>query len=285
MSHFVGIVVGKNLPTQLQKYNENTSVLPYKTGDVSEEAKIRFLKYYQEKYAVSANTPLERVYAKYGDDWNGRNWVLNQSGVWEEWSTYNPDSKWDWYEVGGRWDGYFLLKNGKRANVCRKGEVDTEGMMKESYNRAIAHYNLVASCFPDNKIPRVDLKWNDDEAWKPYNCPDSDAKRAIYWTRPPLLALQEARESKRLTKEQQDCLIWVDLEDYNDHTAESYATKVSRASIVPYCLVEKGEWYQKGRMGWFGMSFDESTNWDEQFHAIWNKIHGNTTVTAVDFHI
>lgn len=33
-----------------------------------------------------------------------------------EWSTYNPKSKWDWYEVGGRWGGLLENKSGNRIN-------------------------------------------------------------------------------------------------------------------------------------------------------------------------
>lgn len=34
-----------------------------------------------------------------------------------EYSTYNPDSKWDWYEVGGRWSGLLISKaDGKEYN-------------------------------------------------------------------------------------------------------------------------------------------------------------------------
>ena len=31
------------------------------------------------------------------------------------WSTYNPNSKWDWFVVGGRWDGVYPLRNGNQG--------------------------------------------------------------------------------------------------------------------------------------------------------------------------
>ena len=34
-------------------------------------------------------------------DWN------EESGVWEVYSTYNADSRWDGFVIGGRWDGFF----------------------------------------------------------------------------------------------------------------------------------------------------------------------------------
>lgn len=41
-----------------------------------------------------------------------------------EWSTYNPLSKWDWYSVGGRWGGLLNLKNGQTADSARIGDIN-----------------------------------------------------------------------------------------------------------------------------------------------------------------
>jgi len=40
----------------------------------------------------------------------------------------NPNRKWDWYVVGGRWPDQLLLKDGKRANCARVGDIDFEQM-------------------------------------------------------------------------------------------------------------------------------------------------------------
>ena len=39
-------------------------------------------------------------------------------------STYNPDSKWDWYCVGGRWSDMLKLKSGGYADEARLGDID-----------------------------------------------------------------------------------------------------------------------------------------------------------------
>lgn len=66
------------------------------------------------------------VYNENGDDWNGNVYKQNKDGVWEEWSTYNPDSKWDWYvyDTYSRYDGYLLTKDGEYTNECRLSEID-----------------------------------------------------------------------------------------------------------------------------------------------------------------
>ena len=74
------------------------------------------------------------LYAKYGDSWNRNSWRKNiVTDVWEEFSTYNPKSKWDWYQVGGRWDKCLLTKSGELVNECLLGELDFEPFKDEDY--------------------------------------------------------------------------------------------------------------------------------------------------------
>ena len=39
-------------------------------------------------------------------------------------STYNPNSKWDWYETGGRWSGGLITKEGKETNEDYVNQID-----------------------------------------------------------------------------------------------------------------------------------------------------------------
>jgi hypothetical protein len=57
------------------------------------------------------------MYKKNGRSWNNNAWEKSEDGVWQEWSTYNSDSKWDWYTVGGRWAGLLKLKKGKTGII------------------------------------------------------------------------------------------------------------------------------------------------------------------------
>ena len=40
------------------------------------------------------------------------------------WTTYNPQSQWDWYKVGGRWPGHLPLTGGRVADTALWGDVD-----------------------------------------------------------------------------------------------------------------------------------------------------------------
>ena len=67
----------------------------------------------------------DEVYKENGNEWNGNSWRINpNSGLWEEYSTYNPDSKWDWWADGGRWAYSIKTKYGEFVNECLLGEID-----------------------------------------------------------------------------------------------------------------------------------------------------------------
>lgn len=68
-------------------------------------------------------------------------------------------------------------------------------------------------------------------------------------------------------------------------TAEEYAAACGETSIVTYAIVRDGKWIAKGEMGWFGMSSNDSDNWEETFMSIWNEIDDDELVSIVDCHI
>lgn len=58
----------------------------------------------------------------------------------EVYSTYNPDSKWDWYSFGGRFSGELLLKNAEDEDECWADsalavDVDFDGMKRAAYEQ------------------------------------------------------------------------------------------------------------------------------------------------------
>lgn len=56
----------------------------------------------------------------------------------------------------------------------------------------------------------------------------------------------------------------------------------------PYCFVnEDGHWYEKGEMGWWGISFNDQPEdmWKQEFTKYLKTLDDNCWVTVVDFHI
>jgi hypothetical protein len=162
--HFTVLVIGDDFESQLEPFWELD--LPKETikddyraefhSDVVKEIlEEDFIKYKQElkRDWVDKVVPLE-------DDYNTLDeYALIQHGYYfdEKTNSYgyylNPNSRWDWFTVGGRWTGYFKLKEGRTGDIgqpgtgnnkpiegyvdiVRKGDIDFEGMTKDSIETA-----------------------------------------------------------------------------------------------------------------------------------------------------
>lgn len=113
--HFSLIVIGNgDIEDMMEPFYQDLVVPEYCEGEVTEQEKQHFLDFYNERakgrhYSMQ---DLEELYAEKGEDWNFNRWRKDDDGVWREYSTSNPDMKWDWYEIGGRWPGKLELKEG-----------------------------------------------------------------------------------------------------------------------------------------------------------------------------
>lgn len=135
MSHFVVMVIGDNPEQQLAPYNENLEAPEYLVGEVSEHDKQRVLDCYN-KNREKPYTDFDKCYADNSEDWNGNRFHKNENGVWCEYSTYNPNSKWDWYLLGGRWSGsHFELKPSAKSGVL--GEPSWTNPTNRGYDAAL----------------------------------------------------------------------------------------------------------------------------------------------------
>ena len=92
----------------------------------------KWVEYFKQGYPEFWNS-FDETYAKFGEDWNGNRWRKDENGVWAIYSTYNPDSKWDWYSVGNRWDNSIKTKDGQFVNMCKFGEIDFEPYPDDCY--------------------------------------------------------------------------------------------------------------------------------------------------------
>ena len=84
MSHFTVLVIGPDYEAQLEPYDENKTVAPYR----------EYLSEKEKAYYDECEVTFDR-----------------EKKQWFRMSVYNPKSKWDWYQIGGRWRGYFRLKD------------------------------------------------------------------------------------------------------------------------------------------------------------------------------
>lgn len=298
MSHFTVMVIGENPEILLEPYNENTEVEEYEVGEVSEAELKRFSDFYKEKYDEDTNLSVEELYEKHGDDWNGRSWK-KENDVWVEYSTYNPNSKWDWYQLGGRWNGYFKLKEGAEGekgtsllnppdsdmgyvDACKKGDIDIEGMMDEKGKKAAEVYDFVNS----------ELEGTDASGYKPWS-------HFLKMYNDKIITIEEAREQYRSqplakrfseissTEEGRKKIgFFANVEDFII-PREKYINNARNSAITPYAVLTDDGWFEKGEMGWFGMSSNEKDDneWNEEFMKLFNSLPNDTPINLVDCHI
>lgn len=123
-----------------------------------------YVELFNELYPNLLNE-FESLYSKNGDDWNGNRWRFNYiTNQWEEYSTYNPDSKWDWYEEGGRWDGTIKTKDGNFVNSGILGDIDWTNFKPEDYSETPKKDWMGEEYYP----LKDDVKWHYTKSSVPF---------------------------------------------------------------------------------------------------------------------
>lgn len=291
MSHYAVLVIGNDPEWQLAPFDENESVEPYLVGEVSDKDKQSMLAFYNEKYN-NKYFSFEDCYAENGNDWNDNRWKQGEDGTWYEYSTYNPDSKWDWYSLGGRWSGCFIkLKEGAEGVIgessffgdcegvdqAEKKDIDFDRIKREAREMAVKTYRDVAEkC--GGTIPTLQLSWKDIINEERFENMSIEEKRQMY----------HSQEAVKIWKEKVcDSLFGYDVDDFQC-SEEEYANRAELNSFIPYAVLYEGEWISRGDMGWWGMTINEHFEENEWQKKVWELIDqcaDDTLFSFYDLHI
>ena len=317
MSHYTVLVIGDNPEEQLAPFDENSEVEEYARDVVDEEDKRNFLEFYKKKEAAKdlpegEPTPnvsfdieeFAQYYAKYGDDWNSNNWRIDSEGVWQEYSTYNPESKWDWYQLGGRWVNSFKLKEGAKgltgspslisaekveagyADRARKDAIDWEGMRLEAFENAAKRYNAFEEMVEDREHEKaISLAEHMSARWNLNLYPNEK-----YPTKP-----QDDYSSEREFVEamwRDKCAITFGIIELLGKQRTIPTREKYLSDIIPfstYAVLKEGEWHAPGRMLMFGQSTEseqESDEFHSKFFETWiEPLPEDTLLSVYDCHI
>jgi hypothetical protein len=231
----------------------------------------------------------------------------------------NPNKKWDWWVVGGRWKG--MLRPTAAAavrEVERTGEAATFDHLK-------GRPGLMGSSYSDDRMAsrRSDLdfaqmkaeaakcrraSWDETvaEAHKAGFAGDAAAldalRREFYRARKvehaAWLAGGEPRDRRAhyLAHMPGGLLRWQDVFDHFLHPRSTRSTDAdvpieewiaAAPALATFALVKDGQWFQRGRMGWWGCVSDEKDEgeWEREFDKLIESIPGDHWLTVVDCHI
>ena len=137
MSHFSLAVLHKEeqcIDELLAPYSEELETAPR-----LKYTKAEAIRYARENYEECRNRSDEECWEFIADGY-----TTDEDG--NIYTTYNPQSKWDWYEVGGRWDGY-LSVNGEHVNTAHVGEIDFSPD-EETYKKSLRYWDVVVGHAP-----------------------------------------------------------------------------------------------------------------------------------------
>jgi len=267
MSHFTVLVINTkgedNVEEMLEPFYEGNDVPEYVADEVTDKDWERFRDFYIKKDKENSTMSNEKLYEKYGDDWNSNCWRKDENDVWKEYSTYNPDSKWDWWVIGGRWRGMLRLKKGKTGIVGESGVFDNPPMYEGGVDQA--------------KFGDID--------WDLMNSnPDDFEKYSRQWE-----LIVEGDEPKNDDEKK--------AVDYNYYKPEYYTKKYGNKETYikammlfsTYAVLKDGKWFEPGEMGWWGVSHaskEDKLDFELNFYTKFLKdLPEDALLTVVDCHI
>jgi hypothetical protein len=265
MSHFTVAVITKDgdYEKALAPFDENVEVEKYiyKTR----EQQIEFLKDHEERFTdldfTNDDTLIKSFLEKYGEDD-----CYDEQG--NEWSTYNPDSKWDWYQVGGRWCGSLKLKHPIEQEVQSEPSI-----MSLMGNTQETMENLIDNLKTDHaQVKDIDFTPDVENVEK--------CKR--FWEvvveDSPLQEGEKEEDFRSFYNKKYY------LEQYKDK--ETYIKE--QTTFNTYAILYKGEWIEPNQMGWFGCSSADEGDYEryrKQRDEIMSSLKDEDWITVVDCHI
>lgn len=322
MSHFTVLVINTNgnqdVEESLAPYDENIEMDEYCKGAVDEDDLNSFRKYYTSPNApdyskdkVNGEYPTkdmpenaslsdQQLYEKFGEDWNGNRWKF-ENGAFNEYTTYNPKSKWDWYQVGGRWAGFLKIKEGfeyatpnfswgwsddqkqevlnsRSADHGTNESIDWLLMIAEGQRKAAEKWDKIAEIMGVNsegKINQAEFTW--EQCCEKFG--ENISKAREFFHNQELIKKFSNIEGNEF---------FASLSDFN-YTKEEYVEMGGNNNISTYAVLLDGEWISKGEMGWFGVSSEsdeEANQWSDNFYKSFiEPLNDDAYVTLVDCHI
>ncbi len=272
MSHYTVLIIGEDPGAQLEPFweldlnrqemmEDNRAVFDpsFKVEDLEKE-----FEKFKEEHKKEMEESKEDYWKKYKtcsakkwlDNWSGE--YLNKEGT--HYGYYrNPNAKWDWHSLGGRWTGSLKLKKGRR------GEVGEPGL---GASRAKSR-----TC---DQARKGDIDFSSDKkAYKGF---------IRFWE-----LYVEGKKPKN--KEEQEI---IKHEIYKKEyflaqfkTKERYAQLQSEFST--HAVLKDGEWFESGKMGWWGMSSatpKQEGEFKEGFYDRWIKdLPDDMLLSVYDCHI
>jgi hypothetical protein len=236
------------LEQALEPFNEELRVPAYVDNEDWEGELESALKWNRDPQNKSPKDEATTSKLQMLNDWSG-DWRDDGNGGYVKYTTYNPQSKWDWWVIGGRWEQMYRERQGETV----QGMLDSLA----GYREALSDPELVA---------RAQKAAVENEA----------AEKAYYAS----YALGETAR-KAADKRWDEARAALRAEP-------AFMPWWFPYSIV-HPVDEEGTttWTEKGSMGWWGMHSDthDDEAWLDKLEEVLKSVPPTSTVWYIDFHI
>lgn len=176
------------------------------------------------------------------------------------------------YQAGDLGNPSLLMDNFEAergtADQAIKRNIDFEAMEKETSDNAKKEWDKVNEAWlglPEartwEQVREIDYK------------DDIDTAREVYHAQPRVKAFKDATES-----------FFADMEPYL-LSRDEYVQREINESFQTYAVVKDSIWYEKGEMGWFGISSNEKSEWNGEFKQLINSVADDELLSIYDCHI
>ncbi len=212
-----------------------------------------------EKIEPPKRIPVQDKYASFEefvDKHHGYELHDDKFGYW-----HNNEAKWDWVQLGGRWTGMLKLKDGVTGKIGKPG-LQTEPA-SFGYVDSARKCDIDFDCMSEKGI--IESGEIYDKFLEKYE-QDKECK-----TFHPLFEYGIKGEMKENI--------------FIPETKEVYVKK--SGTFVTFAVLKDGKWFERGEMGWWGITIDEKPNevWDEEFSKLINELPEETLLSVYDCHI
>ena len=264
MSHYAVLVIhneNQNIEKLLAPYSENLQVEPYLKYKHDDALKALRDEYGYEEEEID-DALLESFVKEYSS------YSLKDGDVY---TTYNPNSKWDWYSIGGRFDGELeLTDNGIEEAINYPN--NPQWFKDMSREEQVEHVKWV------NTAPINCIKW-----FKPLSEEYKvDLKR--WW--------EINIENDELKDGEEKDKYFLYNPEWFKRRYKDIDTYIKSQEITSFfaVLTPDGKWHEPGQMGWFACASckpEDELKWNFEFYDRFIKpnLDSDLICTIVDCHI
>lgn len=263
MSHYKVLVIhneNQNIEELLAPYDENLEVEPY-LKLTNNEAIAKAREEYDDNYSE------KELIKNYADDYG---YIILDDGLY---STYNPNSKWDWYQIGGRFDGELMLTDEGRLNAVDKikrkycTDIDIKNLREDfDYLRYV------------NSAPLKYIQW-----FTPLSPIEKEELRR-WWE------INVEKDELKDGEKKDEYFFW--NPDWYKRRYKDADTYIKTKEMITFFAVitPDGKWYAPSNMGWWACTDGEPEDelkWDLEFYNRFIKpnLDSDLICTIVDCHI